>query len=85
MEAQPKDEIIQRIKDRVSTTYDQWTIGITTDGSPHREMHKFRGSWRKWLTESTEDAAAIEQYFIDRGMKSDTERSPEAALYVYIF
>ena len=85
-----KSQIISEIEKRVSRVkpdYTLWTIGITdtpkSRKDQHYDNHKNVREWADWSTNSESDGRAIEEYFLDKGMKGDAEGG--SIKYVYIF
>lgn len=67
--------------------YRLWTIGITNNPERRKEEHGAKENikfWKTWAADSEADARAIEQYFLDKGMKGGSGGG-ESPNHVYIF
>ena len=87
-----QDLIIAEINARSERTYDSWQIGITHDPAAAKAYwEELQGVntefWIEWAANSLEDARSIEEFFVDRGMKSGgiEEVAPSRTIYVYVF
>ncbi len=85
-----KSQIISEIEKRVlrmKNDYTLWTIGITDTPKSRKDQHYDNGKdvsdWADWSIHSENDARAIEEHFLDKGMRGDAEGS--SVKYVYIF
>lgn len=78
-EAEIKAEI-----EKVVSTYNIWTIGITDDPERRRGEQGNPKYWHYWKADTEGIARSVEKYFLDKGMKGDVGggKSPN---YVYIF
>jgi hypothetical protein len=85
-----KPQIISEIEKRVlrkKNDYTLWTIGITDTPKSRKDQHIDNGKdvseWADWSIHSESDAREIEEHFLDKGMRGDTEGG--SVKYVYIF
>ncbi len=87
-----KSRIISEIEGRVSREseerYSTWTIGVTNTPKIRKDQHDSNGKkvehWKDWSTDSEKDGRDIEEYFLYKGMKGDTEGEGTVS-YIYIF
>ena len=76
-----KSRIISEIEGRVrrekAEVYSTWTVGITDTPKIRKDQHDSNGKnvnhWKYWSTDNEKDGRAIEEYFLNKGMKGDTE------------
>lgn len=84
-----KEEIIEAIKIKIGKTYPSiWTIGTTDDPDTHKQQHLNKRNmvkyWAHYKTDSQTTGLAVEQYFLDKGMKGRPNTQGNAG-YVYVF
>ena len=87
-----KTDITAEIESTVSTKYNLWTIGITTDPAERKQQHSRTDEvkhWKQWKADSESVARAVERDFRSRTpkMKGGTGGDIPSghAVYVYIF
>lgn len=76
--------IENKVKGAQEVNYRLWTIGVTEDHSRRKSEHGNPQYWIAWAADSDAIARAVEQHFLDKGMKGGPG-GPGTAKYIYIF
>lgn len=86
MTSYSSSELIKIIGKNIST-YNIWTIGITTRPKSRKIEHDNPKYWRIWQANSLMAAQNTESHFINLGMKGGTggDVDDKFIVYVYIF
>jgi len=77
-------EIEELVKSQSGGNYSKWMIGRTNDSENSKTKRGEPNSWRDWDANSKDDADKVESYFLDKGMRQDSE-SYGSADFVYVF
>jgi len=76
--------IIQQIERIVGDAYSDWKIGRKPGPWKHKYQEGHPLTWLQWQADSSASARRIEQFFVEKGMKS-TGENPWASRYILIF
>ena len=79
-----KDEIIEAIFDLVDKPYNNWYIGVTSDGEQAKKKHDNPSTWKHWECDSAEATLEIEKRFSGIGM-AYSEDNVNPGNFVYVF
>lgn len=65
-------------------SYGFWTVGLTPTPDMRERDLDYPSFWRFWETDTPQQAGAVRNYFLHKGMRDDGEHG-EGARYVYLY